>query len=158
VNIRLSVDGDYFSMLLASNTPNDGSEAIVVPNVTAKNCRILIEPVGNIYYVVNSTALPWDIQLSLRYLYIRSSFCYSEQVAYTTRTITVPSTLSSVADINFNVSLTHSYLSDVEMEVISPQGTTVKFDRSCGNTNSTLLLSYDDSGLISHVLQHRCKR
>jgi hypothetical protein len=32
------------------------------------------------------------------------------------------------------------------MEVISPQGTTVKlFDRSC-NTNSTLLLSYDDSG------------
>jgi subtilisin-like proprotein convertase family protein len=56
----------------------------------------------------------------------------SEQVAYTTRTITVPSTLSSVADINFNVSLTHSYLSDVEMEVISAQGTTVKlFDRSC---------------------------
>jgi hypothetical protein len=46
VNIRLSVDGGYFSMLLASNTPNDGSEAIVVPNVTAKNCRILIEPVG----------------------------------------------------------------------------------------------------------------
>jgi hypothetical protein len=54
----------------------------------------------------------------VRYLYIRSSFCYSEQVAYTTRTITVPSTLSSVADINFNVSLTHSYLSDVEMEVM----------------------------------------
>jgi hypothetical protein len=82
----------------------------------------------------------------VRYLYIRSSFCYSEQVAYTTRTITVPSTLSSVADINFNVSLTHSYLSDVEMEVMS-QGTTVKlFDRSCSNTNSTLLLSYDDSG------------
>jgi subtilisin-like proprotein convertase family protein len=60
-------------------------------------------------------------------------FVIPEQVAYTTRTITVPSTLSSVADINFNVSLTHSYLSDVEMEVISPQGTTVKlFDRSCG--------------------------
>jgi hypothetical protein len=45
-------------ILLASNTPNDGSEAIIVPNVTAKNCRILIEPVGNIYYAVNSTALP----------------------------------------------------------------------------------------------------
>jgi hypothetical protein len=52
-------------------------------------------------------------------------FVIPEQVAYTTRTITVPSTLSSVADI-FNVSLTHSYLSDVEMEVISAQGTTVK--------------------------------
>jgi hypothetical protein len=72
----------------------------------------------------------------VRYLYIRSSFCYSKQVAYTTRTITVPSTLSSVADINNK--LTHSYLSDVEMEVISAQGTTVKlFERSCSNTNST---------------------
>jgi subtilisin-like proprotein convertase family protein len=86
--------------------------------------------------------------LSLRALLIHSQpFVIPEQVAYTTRTITVPSTLSSVADINFNVSLTHSYLSDVEMEVISAQGTTVKlFDRSCSNTNSTLMLSYDDSG------------
>jgi hypothetical protein len=33
------------------------------------------------------------------------------------------------------------------MEVISAQGTTVKlFERSCSNTNSTLMLSYDDSG------------
>jgi subtilisin-like proprotein convertase family protein len=65
--------------------------------------------------------------LSLRALLIHSApFVIPEQVAYTTRTITVPSTLSSVADINFNVSLTHSYLSDVEMEVISAQGTTVK--------------------------------
>jgi hypothetical protein len=70
VNIRLSVDGELLS-LLASNTPNDGSEAIVVPNVT-KNCRILIEPVGNIYYVVNSTAFAIDIQLSLRALLIHS--------------------------------------------------------------------------------------
>jgi hypothetical protein len=40
MNIRLSVDGGL-PVLLASNT--DGSEAIIVPNVTAKNCRILIQ-------------------------------------------------------------------------------------------------------------------
>jgi hypothetical protein len=55
VNIRLLLMGSYFPCYWQV-TPNDGSEAIVVPNVTAKNCRILIEPVGNIYYVVNSTA------------------------------------------------------------------------------------------------------
>jgi hypothetical protein len=61
----------------------------------------------------------------VRYLYIRSSFCYSEQVAYTTRTITVPST--RFADINVSP---NSFLSDVGMEVISAQGTTVKlFER-----------------------------
>jgi hypothetical protein len=104
VNIRLSVDGVTFPCYWQV-IPNDGSEAIIVPNVTAKNCRILIEPVGNIYYAVNSSAFAMGYSVeSACYLYIRSSFCYSEQVAYTTRTITVPSTLSSVADINFNVS------------------------------------------------------
>ncbi|PKH66911.1 propanediol utilization protein [Flavobacterium sp. ALD4] len=150
VNIRLSVDGGAtFPTLLVSNTPNDGSEVIIVPNVTAKNCRILIEPVGNIYYVVNSTAfaIGYSVESTCTTYTFAAPFVIPEQVAYTARTITVPSTLSSVADVNFNVSLTHSYLSDVEMEVISAQGTTVKlFDRSCGNTNSTLLLSYDDSG------------
>jgi hypothetical protein len=33
------------------------------------------------------------------------------------------------------------------MEIVSPQGTTVKlFDRSCASTNSTLQLKYDDLG------------
>jgi hypothetical protein len=45
-------------MLLASIPQMMALRQFVVPNVTAKNCRILIEPVGNIYYVVNSTALP----------------------------------------------------------------------------------------------------
>jgi hypothetical protein len=35
-NIRLSVDGELLFLCYWQNTPNDGSEAIVVPNVTAK--------------------------------------------------------------------------------------------------------------------------
>jgi hypothetical protein len=43
VNIKLSVDGGVtFLTTLASGTPNDGSEA-TVPNIIAKNCRILID-------------------------------------------------------------------------------------------------------------------
>jgi hypothetical protein len=42
-----------------------------------------------------------------------------EQAAYTTKIINVPST-SSVADVDFNVGFTHN-LSDVEMEIVSPQ-------------------------------------
>jgi subtilisin-like proprotein convertase family protein len=63
-----------------------------------------------------------------------------------------------VADVDFNVGFTHTYLSDVEMEIVSPQGTTVKlFDRSCASTNSTLLLKYDDLGEILFVVQPLCK-
>jgi hypothetical protein len=150
VNIKLSVDGLTFLTTLASNTPNDGSEVITVPNIVAKNCRILIEPVANIYYAVNSTAFAigysvvsgcntYALQLPLLF---RASSLYN-------KVINVPSTSASVADVDFNVGFTHTYLSDVEMEIVSPQGTTVKlFDRSCASTNSTLLLKYDDLGEI----------
>jgi hypothetical protein len=52
VNIRLSVE--IFSYYYWQVPPNDGSEAT---KRHAKNCRILIEPVGNLL-CVNSTALP----------------------------------------------------------------------------------------------------
>ncbi|HEU4791537.1 MAG TPA: T9SS type A sorting domain-containing protein, partial [Flavobacterium sp.] len=43
--------------------------------------------------------------------------------------------------------LTHTYLSDVQIEVVSPKGTTVKlFDRSCGASDNSLILIYDDLG------------
>ena len=91
-----------------------------------------------------------DIRLvsSCRYLYFCNSFFYSGiRATYTTRTITVPASTGVISDVNFAVGLTHSYLSDVQMEVVSPQGTTVKlFDRSCGATNSSLVLNYDDLG------------
>jgi subtilisin-like proprotein convertase family protein len=150
VNIKLSVDGGLtFPTTLASNTPNDGAEVITVPNVTAKNCRILIEPVANIYYAVNSNAfaIGYSVASACTTYTCAAPFAIPEQAAYTTRIISVPSTGGSVADVDFNVSFTHSYLSDIEMEVVSPLGTTVKlFDRSCASRNSTLQLKYDDAG------------
>ncbi|PWA05177.1 zinc-dependent metalloprotease [Flavobacterium psychrotolerans] len=58
VNIKLSIDGGAtFPYVLASDTPNDGSEAITVPATPASsNCRLLIEPTANVYYAVNSKA------------------------------------------------------------------------------------------------------
>jgi subtilisin-like proprotein convertase family protein len=50
--------------------------------------------------------------------------------------------------VNFAISFTHTYLSDVQIEVVNPQGTVVKlFDRSCGSTSNSLVLNYDDLGV-----------
>jgi subtilisin-like proprotein convertase family protein len=153
VNIKLSTDGgETFAVVLAANTPNDGSETITVPNVAATNCRILIEPTANIYYAVNTK--PFTIGYSVSS--VCDTYTFSTPIAipdgpttYTERTITVPATTASISDVNFALNLVHSYLSDVQVEVLSPQGKTVKlFEKSCVGINGNLILNYDDLGAV----------
>lgn len=150
VNIKLSTDGGLtFPIILASNTPNDGSEAITAPRTAAKNCRILIEPTGNVFYAVNSTpfTLGYSIETACNSYSFSGPYSIPESQIYDERTIVVPVTAGEISDVNFNVSFTHTYISDVQIEVVSPKGTTVKlFERSCGAANSSLILTYDDLG------------
>lgn len=149
VNIKLSTDGGLtFSTILVSNTPNDGSETITVPNVAATNCRILIEPTANIYYAVNSKAfaIGYSVTSSCTTYAFATPFNIPDASSIS-KTLNVPASTETIVDVNFDVSFSHKYLSDVQLEVVSPQGTVVKlFDRSCGASNSSLVLNYDDAG------------
>jgi subtilisin-like proprotein convertase family protein len=115
----------------------------------SKNCRILIEPTANIYYAVNDKpfAIGYAVASSCETYTYATPFAIPESLTYAEKKIVVPAGISEIADVNFNVGFTHAYLSDVQIEVVSPKGTVVKlFDGSCGSTDSTLLLQYDDLG------------
>ena len=55
VKISISTDGgNTFSTLLAS-TPNDGSQAVTIPNTPSTTARIKVEAVGNIFFDISNT-------------------------------------------------------------------------------------------------------
>ncbi|MEO9571261.1 MAG: zinc-dependent metalloprotease family protein [Polaribacter sp.] len=56
VNIKLSIDGGVtFPITIKANTPNDGTEDVVIPDNATNSARIMIEAADNIFYNVNST-------------------------------------------------------------------------------------------------------
>ena len=149
VNIKLSTDGGLtFPITLASNTPNDGSELITAPSISATNCRLLIEPTSNIFYAVNSKtfAIGYSVTSECNtYTFNSTPIAIPDNVAtYSTRIVNVPDSLSTIVDVNVAIAIQHTFMPDVQIEIVSPQGTTVKLlNNGCG---SNLNLFYDDSG------------
>lgn len=169
--------GLTFPTTLVSNTPNDGSEIITVPaEIKATTCRLLIEPTANIYYAVNSNpfAIGYTVSTdSKTYTFNTPIVIPDGNLTYTTRIITVTAPFSTakntitanmsnvqqtaknaaapdgtaISDVDLNINFTHTYLSDVQISIMSPSGTIVNlFDGSCGSTSNTLALKYDDAG------------
>ncbi|ULC59560.1 M12 family metallo-peptidase [Flaviramulus sp. BrNp1-15] len=138
VNIRLSTDGGLtFPTILVSNTSNDGTENINLPmGVSAPFCRIMVEPVGNIYYGVNST----DFSIG----YTVSTTCNQQFSSNSNLNISIPDEGTTndiinvpvngvISDVKINVDVTHSFISDLTLTLTHPNGTTstVVWEENC---------------------------
>lgn len=139
VNILLSVDGGLnFDTILASNTPNDGSEVIVVPNVQGYEARVLVAAASNIFYNINEE--PFSIGDF-------TTTCTTYAATDVPKNIpdNNPSGIVSslqindnitISDIEVSLNISHTWLWDLQVILKSPSGTEVIiYDRSCGSSN-----------------------
>ena len=138
----LSTDGGLtFSTVLASNTPNDGTEIITLPNTTGLNCRIMVEAVGNIFYAVNSKA--FSIGYDCNVVSNTTSLAIPDGTGTSTPGTTATSTISVAgsgtvnSDFKVSFNITHPRISNLRVTLQHPDGTQIILaNRPCGNSST----------------------
>ena len=149
VNIKLSVDGGLtYPYILATNTPNDGTEAITAPNVVSQTCRVMVEAAGNIFFALNSTNFYIGYQITNNcntYSYNVPFAIPDGSNSYTVKTINVP-TSGIIGDVNITINATHPNLQNLVAAVIRPGGTLgTLFNQQCSG-NSNMNVVFDAQG------------
>ena len=150
VNIRLSLDGGKtFPIILASNTPNDGSQSITVPNSKAPNCRVMIEAVGNFFYAVNSTSFSIGEFVEACSDYVSSDIPKNIpdnnlNGVVSTINITKDDVISS---LTVSVNISHTYMKDLAISLESPSGTIISLLENECSDGDDLNATFDDAGV-----------
>ncbi len=150
VDILLSTDaGVTFPTVLAAAVPNDGSQDIVVPNVLTQSARIMIRPTGNIYYALNSAFFP--IGYSCSGISNSTSATIADglganQAGATTVSNTNSTETGSITSIEVSVNVTHSWIGDLVIALVHPDGTSLNlWNRTCNNPqNGNINVTFKD--------------
>ncbi len=153
VNIKLSIDGGLtFPTILATSTLNDGTEQVTLPNISAPNCRIIVEAVGNIYYAMNAK----NIAIG-NYVYEDQNTCADYTFPFN---IAVPESSTqysgyamvindqfTLSDVNVRPNFTHPNVGGLVFAVRHPAQTTLVRLKgiSCAGS-ADLDLTYDSEG------------
>lgn len=151
VDIYLSTDGGltFPTLLTPSGVPNSGSATITVPNVVTQTARIMVRAKENIYYAVNSK------NILIGYSVTNNCTTYPFNTAfspvdgsnnYTVRSITVPSSSSTISDVNININATHPNIQHLNFAVVRPGGSLLTlYNQGCAS-GSNINVTWDAQG------------
>ena len=127
VDILLSTDnGATFSTVLLANTPNDGTQTITVPNVTAANCRVMVKASGNIFFNVNTKNIAignyvYQTQNACNdYTFnLNQSFTETSDSSYPGLNLPINDSFT-ITDSNFKANITHPNIGQVNILLMAP--------------------------------------
>jgi len=158
VNILLSTDGGItFNTTLASSTPNDGSHDIVVPNVQAAFCRIMVEADGNIFYALNPNTFAIDTNVSTtcdQYANNAPSVIPDGNGTPNSpsagtpvfSSITIPDDIQNITDINININATHDSVDEILLQLLNSGSDFSNLWIGNCSGQATIDLTFNDSG------------
>ncbi|UCE93167.1 MAG: proprotein convertase P-domain-containing protein [Flavobacteriaceae bacterium] len=138
VNILLSVDGGRsFDIELASNVSNNGIHFITVPQLQSPNCRIMVEAVGNIFFSVNQYRFSIGEYDKVCTTYEAEDT--PKDIIYGNSNI-LNSTLDVeedylIDDLSVTVKIQHTFINDLELSLVSPEGKIVELLKNPCNFN-----------------------
>lgn len=151
VNILFSSDNGATFTTLVANTPNDGSQAITVPNVAAPYCRIKVEAVGNIFYALSkniSVGYTVTVQKTCTD-YTRTFAAVELPTSYTGYGIPVPDNYT-ISDFNIKVDINSQRTSDLSLGIALPNTSTINSlfftGGNCLASIGNLKATFDDDG------------
>ncbi len=145
VDILLSTDGGAtFPTTLASATPNDGTETITVPNTLTNQAVILIQCSNNIFFDASGMfSITNDLCTNFVSTDVPKSIS-SSGTPVVTSTLNV-ATSGTITDVNLsNLQITHTWIGDLTVSLISPAGTTVQLVDQICSSNNDMNISFDD--------------
>ncbi|TXD65404.1 T9SS type A sorting domain-containing protein [Polaribacter glomeratus] len=131
VNIKLSVDGGItFPITLKTNTPNDGTENIIVPDNETNKARIMVEAADNIFYNVNAS------QFSV--VSTTPTFLIADKTGEQAICNTAAQSISYTLDFDFINGFTETATLSVTGQ---PTGSTIAFSANTINADGTVILT-----------------
>jgi subtilisin-like proprotein convertase family protein len=153
VNILLSTDGGLtYNTTLASNIPNNGNTTITVPNTPAPYCRLLIEPTGHNFFAINSQDFAIDYDVSKTCTQYNSNPNLGIIITDNGKDFTQSHAInisesSTITDINIGVDITHAYIGDLAIAVLSPDNTQIllKSPKDCSDEEDIKVSFNDDA-------------
>ncbi|GAA4800990.1 reprolysin-like metallopeptidase [Litoribaculum gwangyangense] len=158
VNILLSTDGGETYTNIVSNIPNNGSYTLTVPNTPAPYCRIMIEPTNNNFFAINSEDFAIDYNITTTCTQYNSPSGLGISITdnagnFTQSHIINVTDATTITDVNIGVNISHTYIGDLAVAVLSPNGTGVllKSPSDC-DSEEDLLGIFDDQAITYNCL------
>lgn len=155
VNILFSSDNGLTFTTLLANTPNDGSQAITVPNITAPYCKIMVESIGNVFFAENiaNIAIGYTISVTTTCNTYTSNpnaiIIEQTPLAYQNFTLNVP-VGGVISDVNITTNITSHRVAQLYVRVNHPDNSSVALffgdDYGCNNSTTALNTTFDDAG------------